>query len=102
MSKKRKTLFGCLPPNNIANLKLWDTMYVDLIGPYSKYIRQHQTGGSVIKNNVSLACMTILDPIMGWFEIFKMPIYDLDEVMGSNYLCIDKSSSRLSQLFNNT
>ena len=34
--KKIKTLYEHLPPENIAELKPWDTVNVDQIGPYSK------------------------------------------------------------------
>ena len=34
--KNRKTLYVNLPPKNIAELKLWDSVHVDLIGTYSK------------------------------------------------------------------
>ena len=56
-----------MPPNNIAEIKLWNTVHVDLIGPYSKSIRQHQTGGIVIRKNASLTCMSMIDPATGWF-----------------------------------
>ena len=46
--------------------------------------------------------MTMIDPAMGWFEITKVLTFDLDEVMGGNDEYIDKSSSRVSHLFNNT
>ena len=47
--KNRKTLYGRLQPKKTAELKSWDSVHVDLIGPYSKSIRQHKTGGAVIK-----------------------------------------------------
>ena len=59
-----------MPPKNIAELKTRDTMHVDLIGPYSKFVRHQHPGGSIIKNNFSLASMTMIDPATGWFEIF--------------------------------
>ena len=34
--KNRKTLYGDLPPKNIAELKPWDLVHVDLIGPYRR------------------------------------------------------------------
>ena len=80
-----KTINGRLPPRNIAELKMWDTVYLYLIGPYIEYIRQHQLCGAILKNNVSLACMTMICPATGWFEIFKVPMYDLDEVTGGSY-----------------
>ena len=98
--KNRKTLYGRLPPKNISELKLWDTVHVDLIVTYSKSIRQYQTGGAIIKNNVSLTCMSIIGPDTGWFEISKVLTYDLDEVTGGNDEYIDKSSDRARQLFN--
>ena len=32
--KKRKTLYGHMPPKNIAEPKPWDTVHLYLIGPY--------------------------------------------------------------------
>ena len=87
--KNRKTVYGRLPHKNIAELKLWDTVHVDLIGPYIKYIRQQHLDGAIINNNVSLSCTTMIDHATGWFEIFEVPTYDLDEVMGGNYEYID-------------
>ena len=63
---------------------------MDLIGPHSKSIRQHQPGGAIIKNNVSLTCLKMIDPATGWFEIVEMPTYDLDEVTGGNNEYTDK------------
>ena len=77
-------------------------MHVDLIGPYNKSIRQQQTGGAIIRKNYSLTCMTIIDPATGWFEIFEIPTFDIDEVMAGNDEYIYKPSARVSQLFNNT
>ena len=59
-------------------------MHVDLIGPYRKSTRKHHPGDAIIMNNVSLACMKMIDPATGWFEISKVPNFDLNEVMGSN------------------
>ena len=79
-----------------------DTVHVDLIGSYSKYIRKQHPGGTIIKNNISLTCMVMINPAIGWFEIFKVPTYDLDDITGINNYYIDKSSYRVSQSFNNT
>ena len=46
--------------------------------------------------------MTNIDLATGWFEIVEIPTYNLDEVMGSSYEYMDKSSAIVSQLFNNT
>ena len=46
--------------------------------------------------------MAMIDPAIGWSVISKIPTYNLNEVTGGNYEYIDKSSSRVIQLFNNT
>ena len=38
--KKRKTIYGYLPPKNIVELKTSNLLHIDLIGPYRNYIRQ--------------------------------------------------------------
>ena len=45
--------------------------------------------------------MIIIDTATGWFICFEIPTYDLNEVTGSNYEYIYKSSVSLSQFFNN-
>ena len=47
--KKGNTLYRHLPHKNIAELRPWDPLHADLIGPYIKYIRQHQTDGTIIE-----------------------------------------------------
>ena len=58
-----------MPPKNIVELKPWDLVHVDLIGPYRKSIIQQQPGVTVILKNSSLACMTMIDLATDWFEI---------------------------------
>ena len=65
--KNRSTLYERFPPKKISELKPLDTVYIYLIGPYNKSIRQHQMGVYIIKNNVSITCMTMIDPATGWF-----------------------------------
>ena len=77
-------------------------MHIDLLGTYRKYIRKYQPDRNTIKSSVIISRMEIIDPKTGWFEIFKVPEFDLDEVTGGNYEYIYKSYIRLSQLFNNT
>ena len=58
----------------------WDTVCIDLlIGPYTVI---DQNGDDRILN-----AMTFVDPETGWFEIAEIP---------------DKTSARISQIFNNT
>ena len=70
-------------------------LHVDLIGPYSKSIRQQQTGGTVVRKNYSLTCMTMIEPNTGWFEIFKIPRFDLEKVTVGYDEYIYKSSARV-------
>ena len=46
--------------------------------------------------------MTMIDPATGWFEIVKIPTFDLKELIIGNDEYIYKSSARFNQLFNNT
>ena len=100
--KKRKTIYRHLPPKKIEELKPWYLVHVDLIGPYSKSKRKQQPGGAVIHNYSSLSCMNMIDPTTGWFEIVEILKFELDEATSGNYSYIDKSSSRVRHMFNNT
>ena len=73
---------------------------MDLIGPYSKSIRKQRPGGAIIHNNDSLTCMKMIDPATVWFKIVDILTFDLDEVTAGNDEYIDKSSARVSHLFN--
>ena len=46
--------------------------------------------------------MKIIDPATGWLEMFGIPTFDPDEVTAGNDEYIDKSSAKVSHLFNNT
>ena len=82
--KNRKTIYGHMPTKNIAELKPWDSMHVDLIGPYRKSIRQQQPGGAVISKNYSMTWMNMIEPDTGWFVIIEIPTFNLDEVTSGN------------------
>ena len=69
---------------------------MDPIGPYSKYMRQKQPDVSIIKNSVSLTCITTIYLTTGWFNIVEIPKINLDEVPANNDEYIDKSSSRVN------
>ena len=100
--KRRTTRYGHLPPKIIAELKPWDTVHIDLIGPYSVYVKQHKPGGTIDDVDLHLTCMTFIDPATGWFEICEVPYFDIEEVKIGNKKYISKTSARISQLFNNT
>ena len=59
-------------------------VHVDLIGLYSKSIRLQQPGITVICDNTSLTCITMIDHTTGWFEIFEIPTFDLEEIALGN------------------
>ena len=46
--------------------------------------------------------MTFVDPATGWFEITEVPSFDIDDVKNGVQTVIDKTSARISQLFNQT
>lgn len=87
MNKKRKTKYGHLPPKEVGELKPWERVHVDLIGPYTKTVKQIQPGLDKPKKvDLELIAMTFIDPATGWFEIAEVPAKD-------------KSSARISNLF---
>ena len=79
-----------LPLKNIAELKPWDLVHVDLIVIYIKSVRQQQTGDNVIRKNARLTCMMMIDLATGWFKIVQIPTFDLEEVTIGNDEYIDK------------
>ena len=46
--------------------------------------------------------MAMIAPATGWFKTVEIPTFELEEVKKGNDEYIDKSSARVSQLFNNT
>jgi transposase InsO family protein len=66
--------YGLLPPKNPEVIP-WHTLCIDLIGPY-----KIGKGDS----EITLHCLTMIDPATGWFEIVEIPNKQADEVI--NYL----------------
>ena len=57
-----------------------------------RFIQQVQgtvSGGDIIKSDNSLTCMAIIYLTTCWFEIFGVPMFDLDEIMGRRNEYID-------------
>ena len=52
--KNRNTIYGYLPPKNIAEIKSWGLVHVDLIDSYRKSIIQQHPFGATIQNNASM------------------------------------------------
>ena len=44
----------------------------------------------------------MIDTVIGRFEIVEIPMFDPDDVTAGNDEYIDKSSARVSRMFNNT
>ena len=82
--KSRKRKYGHVPPKNVGTLIPWDTVHVDLIGPYSLTTKQYQPDGSVQSKTLQLTCMTMLDPVTGWFEIAEIPSYIVDDIKNND------------------
>ena len=89
--KKRKVRYGHVPPKIISEeMQPWKEVNTDLVGPYKITAFQEQPGQKENKKvELTLIAMTIIDPATGWFEIVELPERD-------------KTSARVSQLFNNT
>jgi len=62
--------YGILPPKEPEVIP-WHTLCIDLIGPY-------KIGKD--KKQMTLHCLTMIDPATGWFEIAEVPSKGADEV----------------------
>jgi hypothetical protein len=63
-AKPSNQKYGKLPAK-LAEENPWDTLCVDLIGPY-KIERKGKT-------DLKLWCLTMIDPVTGWFEMKQIP-----------------------------
>ena len=63
-TKTSKKKYGHLPEKK-AEATPWDTLCVDLIGPYK--ITKRGT------SDLTLHCVTMIDPATGWFEMRQIP-----------------------------
>ena len=90
--KKLSKRYGKLPPKDVGQLTPWHTVHVDLIGPYTKAVKQIQPGGTVTEVELYLTCMTFID-----LAIAQVPYYDLHQIKVQNQEYIDKASARISQ-----
>ena len=102
--KIRKRKYGHLPAKTVEQMEPWSTVHVDLIGPYSITINQFQPDGSIQMKDFQLTCMTMIDPVTGWFEIAEeVPNYIVNDIKNkSTKTTIDKTSARISRLFDQT
>ncbi len=85
--KKRGTKYGHLAPKEAETLVPWHTVCVDLIGTYARIkAKIRHPDGTIKECDLSLLCMTFIDPATGWFKIAEVPLSD-------------QFSARISKLF---
>ena len=106
LGKKRKRKYGKLPAKT-AEVQPWRVVQVDLIGPYT--IKGEDN------TSMDFMCMTMIDPVSGWFEVVELPTKEvfkkykmkdkdgkpLHDVQVSEEI-FDKASDQISRLFNKT
>ena len=78
---KRKQKYRYVSAKKIDDLVPWRTMHTGLIGPYSIAVKQTQPGGKIKEVELQLTAMTIVDPVMGWFEIVEVPYYNIEDIL---------------------
>jgi hypothetical protein len=75
--KVRNHHYGHLPPKEIDILIPWDTVHIDLKGPYHITALQNKPGLKMESMDFHLLLMTMVDPATGWFEVAQVPIFDI-------------------------
>jgi hypothetical protein len=94
LAKPTAQKYGKLPAK-IAEENPWDTLCVDLIGPY----KIERKG----KKDLKLWCLTMIDPATGWFEMHQIKnktaaeVADMCEIVGTFWsimTCDDPVSCR--------
>ena len=64
LTKPKNKKYGLLPEKQ-AEILPWQTLCIDLIGPY-------KFGDASKKTDIQLHCLTMIDPATGWFEIAEI------------------------------
>ena len=79
-AKKRPTKYGQLPPKEVTERDVtpWETVCVDVIGPYSIPIKRRTTTESIVQQTAKLTALTMIDPATAWFEV--EPINKVDPI----------------------
>ena len=72
---KPKTIkYGKLPKKPEPETIPWHTLCIDLIGPYTFGKNKYDKNKVLIElNEITLQCLTMIDPATGWFEIVQLP-----------------------------
>jgi hypothetical protein len=63
---------GHLPEKKVEEIP-WERVCIDLIGPYT-------VGSNTTSDVITLHCLTMIDPVTGWFEIAEIPAKSADVV----------------------
>ena len=75
LNKPKLRKLGHLPPKYPEEIP-WERLCIDLIGPYT-------IGNPKRKKNPNVSilhCLTMIDPVTGWFEIKEIPAKTADEI----------------------
>ena len=95
VNKRKKQKFGKMPTKLVVNIP-WDTLCVDLIGPYTI---KGKDG-----TELDFMCLTMIDPATSWFEIVELPVEDIvsttEKTNKAKDAYFDKSSLMVSNLVN--
>ena len=79
LNKPKLRKLGHVPPKTAEEIP-WERLCIDLIGPYT-------IGNPKKKNHTTLHCLTMIDPVTGWFEIVEIPAKTADEVA----ICLEQT-----------
>jgi hypothetical protein len=78
ITKQTAAKYGHLPVKE-NNSKLWETLRVDLIGPY-KIPQKGKTTRSK-KEDLTLWCVTMIDPATRWFKMAEIKTKCADAIV---------------------
>ena len=76
--QKQKDSLWKTPTQEHSVLKPCNSVHIELIGSYDKYIRQHHPCGATIKSGNSLTFITMIEPSTKLFENFEVPCFNLE------------------------
>ena len=79
MLKRKKIKYGKIMPKNV-DLILWDTICIELVGPYTVTVQKH--------NGRILNAMTFVDPATDWFEMVEITDKTSGRISGGLWVAI--------------
>ena len=81
LTKPKLKRLGHLPPKTVEETP-WERLCIDLIGPYTiGKIKKDKKNRVLSDTTVTLHCLTMIDPVTGWFEITEIPEKKADTVV---------------------